>query len=118
MPVLRFSASTMSCGRNGCSLAFVAFAVVFVLFGITFCGFYSIQPLGALPNGMTALVWRADDEPFFNSADALCLKRLGGVSLICRMESLGQAPTSRILLRLPFMKWAYEASTGGRSFDR
>jgi hypothetical protein len=82
------------------------------------CGFYSIQPIGAMPEGATAVVWRADGEPFFNSADALCIERTGGVSLLCRGFAMGQAPTDRIALRLPYQHWAYLQSTGGREFDR
>ncbi len=83
-----------------------------------FCGLYTIQPIGALPEGRTIVVWRAEGEPFFNSPDALCLERMEGVSLLCRMAALGQAPTDRIIVRLPYMHWAYAASTGGREFDR
>jgi hypothetical protein len=82
------------------------------------CGFYSIQPIGALPDGATVLVWRDGDEPFFNSADARCLERLGSVSLLCRGMAMGMAPTDRIITRLPYQDWAYSLSTGGKSFDR
>ena len=83
-----------------------------------FLGLYSIQPIGALPEGSTVLVWREKGEPFFNSADALCLERTGGVSLMCRAMAMGQAPTDRIVLRLPFQKWAYTWSTDGQEFSR
>jgi hypothetical protein len=88
-----------------------------VLFYI-FCGFYTVQPIGALPEGATAIVWRANGEPFFNSPDALCLERMGGVSLLCRGMAMGQAPTDRIIVRIPYQSWAYDASTGGKEFDR
>lgn len=81
------------------------------------CGFYTVQPIGALPEGATAIVWRESGEPFFNSADALCLERMGGVSLMCRGMAMGQAPTERIILRLPYMHFAYTMSTGGKEFD-
>lgn len=83
-----------------------------------FCGFYSVQPIGALPQGATAIVWRAKGEPFFNSPDALCIERIGGVSLMCRAMAAREAPTDRIVLRLPYQAWTYSASTGGRDFDR
>jgi hypothetical protein len=82
------------------------------------CGFYSIQPIGAIPDGATAIVWRNSGEPFFNSADALCLERMGGVSLLCRGMAMSQAPKDRIILRLPYQSWAYTASVGGKEFDR
>jgi len=91
---------------------------VFVALSYVFCGLYTVQPIGALPDGATAVVWRASGEPFFNSADALCLERMGGVSLLCRGMAMAQAPTDRIILRLPYQHWAYTASTGGQEFDR
>ncbi|SDQ24405.1 hypothetical protein [Pseudoxanthomonas sp. CF125] len=83
-----------------------------------FCGFYSVQPIGALPEGVTAVVWRESGEPFFNSADALCLERADGVSLLCRGMAMAQAPTDRIILRLPYWRFAYLESTDGREYDR
>jgi hypothetical protein len=83
-----------------------------------FLGFYTIQPIGALPEGRTLVVWRQAGEPFFNSPDATCLARTGSVSLLCRAIAVGDAPVDRILLRLPYLEWAYEASTGGARFDR
>jgi len=81
-------------------------------------GFYSIQPIGAVPEGTTWLVWRASGEPFFNSADALCLNRTGSVSLLCRGLALAQAPKDRIILKIPYWEFAYLQSTGGRKFER
>jgi len=89
-----------------------------VIFAYAKLGVYTIQPIGALPEGGTAMVWREAGEPHFNSPDALCLERLGGVSLLCRGMAMGQAPMDRILFRLPYIHWAYLQSTGGREFDR
>jgi hypothetical protein len=95
-----------------------AVAVLLAALFYLFCGFYTVQPIGALPEGRTAIVWRASGEPFFNSPDALCLQRMGEVSLLCRGMAMSQAPTDRIILRLPYQRWAYTASTGGQEFDR
>lgn len=81
-------------------------------------GLYSIQPIGAVPEGATAIVWREPGEPFFNSADGMCLRRIGSVSLMCRMMAMGTAPKDRILLRLPYQRWAYLRSTEGREFEK
>ena len=83
-----------------------------------FLGLYTVQPIGALPEGRTLLVRRVGDEPFFNSPDGTCIRRTGSVSLMCRMMALGNAPLDRIVLRMPYMAWAYRASTGGAEFDR
>ncbi len=89
-----------------------------MLVAFTQCGFYSIQPLGALPDGGTVLVWRQGGEPFFNSPDGACLRIQGSVSLFCRMAAMGQAPVERVVLRLPYQHWAYLASTGGQTFEQ
>jgi hypothetical protein len=104
--------------KNSKTPVAIAVAIISGLAFYVFCGFYTVQPIGALPDGATAIVWRAGDEPFFNSPDALCLERTGGVSLLCRGMAMGQAPTERIILRLPYQRWAYTASTGGAEFDR
>lgn len=95
-----------------------AAAVVGAMLFYFFCGFYTVQPIGALPEGKTAIVWRASGEPFFNSADGLCLERMGSVSMMCRALAMGQAPLDRIIVRLPYQHWAYLRSTGGAEFDR
>jgi hypothetical protein len=81
-------------------------------------GFYTVQPIGALPQGVTLVVWRASGEPFFNSPDAVCLKVQGSVSLLCRGLAMAKTPVDRIILRLPYIEWAYLMSTGGYTFDR
>lgn len=108
------SAQDRSSNRVWLFLGPVGIIVLFYFF----CGFYSIPPIGALPEGRTVVVWREGGEPFFNSPDALCLERMGGVSLMCRGMAMGQGPTDRIILRLPYQEWAYLNSTGGQSFGR
>ena len=48
-------------------LLVVIVAVLAILY--TQVGFYTVQPIGALPEGITLLVWRHSGEPFFNSPD-------------------------------------------------
>lgn len=105
-------------GKGGKAKWWLIGTGAFLALFYTFCGFYTVQPIGALPDGATAIVWRESGEPFFNSADALCLERTGSVSLMCRGMAMGQAPTERIILRLPYMHFAYTMSTGGKEFDR
>lgn len=82
-------------------------------------GLYVVQPIGVIPDGITLVVTRNPfSQPFIDSPDGLCLRRTGGVSLICRMTALGQAPAENILLRLPYMHWVYLVSTGGQEFER
>jgi hypothetical protein len=91
--------------------------IVALAFFYGFCGFYSFQPIGAMPEGSTAIVWRASGEPFFNSPDGMCIKRMAGVSLMCRMAAMVASPVDRIILRLPYQRWAYLASTDGNEFS-
>jgi len=95
----------------------IVFLVILVILFIK-VGFYTVQPIGSIPEGVTLLVWRAGGEPTFNSPDAVCLKIQDGVSLLCRGMALAQAPIDRIIVRLPYMHWAYLRSTGGLAFDR
>lgn len=94
------------------------FVAALLLLLYTQVGLYSIQPIGAIPQGGTVLVWRRGGEPFFNSPDGTCLRVQDGVSLLCRMAAMGKAPVDRVILRLPYQHWAYLASTGGRTFER
>jgi hypothetical protein len=101
-----------------------AFLSIFILLALgiailaTQVGFYSIQPIGAIPEGTTWLVWRAKGERFFNSADRVCLDRLGSVSLFSRAIALGQAAKERIIVRLSYWEYAYRQSIGGRELER
>src|SRR5262249_15597056 len=94
--------------------------VVILLVGAwLFVGIYTVQPIGALPEGITLVVWRASNEPFFNSADGTCLRIQGSLSLLCRTLAMAAAkPPERIIMRLPYGEMAYLWSTGGRAFER
>lgn len=99
-------------------LVIVAAIIIVLLIVLSRCGFYTVQPIGALPEGVTAIVWRASNEPFFNSPDGLCLRTQGSVSLLCRGLALEYAPLDRIIVRLPYVDWAYLVSTAGKRFER
>jgi hypothetical protein len=94
----------------------VAIVLVFVLL----FGFITIQPIGAIPDGVTLLVFRAGTQmKFFDSPDAMCLRMMDGVSLLCRMSAMAAvAENSNIILRLPYIEAFYLASTNGSTFDR
>jgi hypothetical protein len=101
--------------------AWVLLIVLALLFGFIFTQMriYSLQPIGALPEGATVLAWHGEGSSFFDSADGLCLKRMGEVSLLCRMAAFQQAPQEgEVILRLPYQHWAYLLSTGGKEFEQ
>jgi hypothetical protein len=83
-------------------------------------GVFTIQPLGAMPDGITIIYHSRNPEmPFFSSPDGMCLEMQGSVSLFCRGAALAAADelADRIILRLPYNHWAYLQSTGGREFE-
>jgi len=107
---------------RGCLIAFVV--ALLLMAGIWFLvrpGVFTIQPIGALPEGITVVYHsRGPEMPFFSSPDGLCLEIQGGVSLMCRMVAMGAVDeiADRIIVRLPYSDFAYLLSTGGARFDR
>jgi hypothetical protein len=84
-------------------------------------GVFTVQPIGAFPDGATVVYHsRGPDMPVFASPDSLCLKMQGSVSLLCRGIAFGAITplTDRIIIRLPYIHAAYLLSTGGQEFDR
>lgn len=84
-------------------------------------GVFTVQPIGALPEGVTFVYHSRNPEmPLFSSPDGLCLKLQNSVSLLCRAAALGGVGelTERIVIKLPYSHWAYLQSTGGREFEK
>jgi hypothetical protein len=84
-------------------------------------GVFTVQPIGALPDGVTFIYHsRSPKIPFFSSPDGLCLEIQGSVSLLCRASALAASKdlTDRIMLKLPYNHWAYLMSTGGREYEK
>ena len=80
---------------------------------------FVIQPIGAIPEGKTLVISRLTNVHFIDSADAVCERLQGGVSLICRMAVLGRvANEATVYLRLPYSETLYSISTGGATYDR
>lgn len=96
-------------------LAVLAFGVLFA----TQVTFFVIPPIGAVPEGRTLLIGRLNTVEFIDSADAMCERIQGGVSLLCRgMVMATVVDKATILLRLPYSDWLYSISTGGKTYDR
>ncbi len=96
-------------------LALVAFGI----FAYTQLTIFVIQPIGAVPEGRTIVMWRVGKLKFIDSADAACVREMGGVNLLCRGGMLaGVANNSDIIVRLPYSETLYLISTGGKTYDR
>ena len=100
----------------------IILAAVFVILWILIRpGVFTIQPIGALPEGVTIIYHsRSFEMPFFSSPDSMCLDIQGSASLLCRMMALSASEdlTDRIILRLPYSHWTYLQSTGGLEFEK
>jgi hypothetical protein len=107
--------------RSGCLPILILLTVVVVIGALLIRpGVLTVQPIGALPEGVTIIYHSRNPEmPFFASPDGLCLKVQGSVNLLCRMAGIAAVSelTDRILIRLPYSRWAYLQSTGGLEFD-
>lgn len=78
---------------------------------------FVIQPLGMLPEGKTLVISRMSNTKFIDSADAICERTQGGVSLFCRIGVLGGTlKNARVYMRLPYMNWLYEIANGGKQY--
>lgn len=98
--------------------------IIILFFVFTFLivrpGVFTIQPIGALPEGVTVIYHSRNPEmSFFSSPDGLCLESTGGVSLLCRGMAIAALEdlVGRIMFRLPYSHWAYLRSTGGLEFN-
>lgn len=79
---------------------------------------FVIQPIGAVPEGRTVIMERTGDLRFIDSADAICERTQGGVSLLCRGAAMAATSENKIYLRLPYSEFLYSQSTGGKVYDR
>lgn len=96
----------------------VAFAIAVGIF-VTTNDIFVVQPIGAVPDGVTLIVSKTANIRFVDSADAFCDRELGGVSLLCRGMALGTVlDVVDIRARLPYMDWLYLLSTGGKRFTQ
>lgn len=79
---------------------------------------FVIQPIGAIPDGITVIVHGLPGLMPFDSPDAVCQRTQGGVSLLCRGMTAGQVGREgNILLRLPYSDFFY-ALTNSPDLDR
>jgi hypothetical protein len=106
---------------TGCLVAIVVLVVLLAIAWVVVRpGVFTVQPIGALPEGVTFIYHGRGEIPFFSSPDGMCLEMQGSVSLLCRGTALAAVTelTDRIIIRLPYNHWAYLRSTGGIEFDR
>lgn len=80
---------------------------------------FVIQPIGALPEGKTIVIGRVGKTRFVDSADAICERQMGSVSLLCRGMMMGNIlEEATIYLRLPYSETLYLWSTDGKEYGK
>jgi hypothetical protein len=93
--------------------------IIFFAIAIAQVSIFVIQPLNALPDGKTLIIGRMNKMNFIDSADGMCARELGGVSLLCRLSVLGAVlDKASIYLRLPYIPFLYRISTGGEEYSK
>ena len=94
----------------------LSLGVLVLLFWLS-VGFFVVQPIGAIPDGVTVVYWRLGTRmPFIGSADGLSDDLTGSVSLLSRgmmMASVTEVIEDRIILRMPYSRTLYLIFTGG-----
>lgn len=100
------------------TLAFLAIIFASLVFVYASISFFAVQPIGAIPDGATFVMWKKGQMNTFESPDGMCIKLTGGVSLLCRSIMLKTATDKNtVLFRLPYIKSIYLKSTNGREFE-
>ena len=98
------------------TLALVAIAAA-ILFATTQLTLFAVQPIGAVPEGRTMVIWRADTMTFIDSADAWCERQTKSVSLMCRGLVLAKIVEEDVIIAtLPYSETLYLWSTDGRTY--
>jgi hypothetical protein len=102
-------------------LVLIALLVLLVIVFVSCTGFFVVQPIGVMPEGITAWYWRAGlDIPFITSPDGYSQKTTGKVSLFSRgmaLSAISENIKERIILRLPYSEYLYKISTDGIEYN-
>jgi hypothetical protein len=97
----------------GCAVIVLIFLVIIA----TQITFFAVQPIGAIPDGVTLVMLRGEGTKLFDSADAMCERMNNGVSLLCRGAVLAAVvENGTILMKLPYIDIVYSISTGGSRY--
>ena len=100
-------------------IAVVVVVALVVGVALTEITIFVVPPIGAVPEGRTLVISRLGNGHFVDSADAMCERIQGGVSLLCRAMVLGAVvKNTTIFLRLPYSESLYLISTDGKIYDK
>lgn len=106
-------------GKKGIVLLLVVAIMAYIYF---FTGFFVVQPIGAIPEGVTIWYFRNDiNLPFISSPDGIMLEKEGHVNLLGRaiiLSSVMDSLEGKRICNLPYQKWMYKISTKGQEFEK
>ena len=106
-------------GKKGIVLLLDVAIMAFIYF---FTGFFVVQPIGAIPEGVTIWYFRNDiNLPFISSPDGIMLEKEGHVNLLGRaiiLSSVMDSLEGKRICNLPYQKWMYKISTKGQEFEK
>ena len=101
------------------ALIITFFAALIFYFSV---GFFVIQPIGAIPEGVTIMYFRYGlNVSFISSPDGIILDNDQDVSLLARMivmGKFGEVVIDRKIMRFPYSETMYLISTGGKQFEK
>ena len=97
----------------------IPLALLIVLFRF-FCGIFIIQPIGAIPEGVTIVYFRNGlNLPFITSIDGILQQSGEGVSLLARGVLLGKLSDPLLekeIFRFGYSETLYLWSTSGETY--
>jgi len=106
-------------GKTGIIFLFLVILLLLVFFTT---GFFVVQPIGAIPEGITIWYFRSGTNfDFIDSADGFLLENSNGVSLLGRATVISEfqkMTQNKTILKLPYMEFMYKISTGGVEFEK
>ena len=106
-------------GKKGIVLLLVVAIMAYIYF---FTGFFVVQPIGAIPEGVTIWYFRNDiNLPFISSPDGIMLEKEGHVNLLGRaiiLSSVMDSLEGKRICNLPYQNWMYKISTKGQEFEK
>ena len=113
------SVSALKWSRKKIGAVGGAITLLFIGLVYTQCTIFVIPPIGAIPEGRTVIISRLNTLKFIDSADAMCEREQGGVSLLCRgILMAGVVKNATIYIRLPYSETLYLISTNGKTYER
>lgn len=97
-------------------LLYAIIAVGVLAYALTQFAIYTIPENDAATEGVAFVVKQVPGMPLFESPDAYCIRKFNNSNRLCRSDALSALNATKIYFEIPYVKWMYQVSTGGRYF--